>query len=85
MELSTVQQIILIILASALAIFLILSIAIAVLVMRLLKTLRSIANKAEKVVESAETVGEVFKKAAAPASIFNFVRGVINMAAKHKK
>ncbi len=85
MELSTVQQIILIILASALALFLVLSVAIAVMIIRLLKTLRMIAGKAEKVVESAEAVGDVFRKAAAPAGVFHFIQGVVDMATKHKK
>jgi hypothetical protein len=81
MELSTVQQIILIILASALAIFLILSVAIAVMVIRLVKTIRVIADKAERVVESAEAVGDVFKKAAGPMGILRFIQGVM----EHKR
>ncbi|HEU4914511.1 MAG TPA: hypothetical protein VFT16_03870 [Candidatus Saccharimonadales bacterium] len=84
MELSTVQQIILVILASALAIFLILAVAIAVMILRLLKTIRMIADKAEKVIETAESVGEVFKKAAAPAGVFHFIQGIVD-AARHKK
>lgn len=78
MELSTVQEIILSILAAALALFLILAIAIAVMVIRLLKTLRTIADKAEKVVESAETVGNIFKKTANPIGIFRLIQGIID-------
>ena len=81
MELSTAQQIILIILASALAIFLILSVAIAVMVVRLIKTIRTIVEKAERVVESAEAVGDVFKRAAGPMSILRFIQGVM----EHKR
>lgn len=84
MELSTVQQILLSILAAALALFLILSIAIAVMVIRLLKTLRAIADKAEKVVESAEAVGDVFKKAAGPLGIFRLIQGIIDHNRKDK-
>ncbi|HSD55959.1 MAG TPA: hypothetical protein VLA92_02285 [Candidatus Saccharimonadales bacterium] len=78
MELSTVQQIILIILASSLAIFLILSVAIAVMVLRLVKTIRVIVEKAERIVESAEAVGDVFKRAAGPMSILRFIQGVMD-------
>jgi hypothetical protein len=78
MELSTAQQIILIILASALAIFLILSVAIAVMIVRLIKTIRMIVEKAERVIESAEAVGDVFKKAAGPMSILRFIQGVMD-------
>lgn len=85
MELSTVQQIILIILAATLALLLVLAITVAVMVIKLIKTLRLIADKAEKVVESAEAVGTIFKKAAAPAGVFHFVQGIVDMAIKHKK
>jgi hypothetical protein len=84
MELSTVQQILLSILAAALALFLILSIAIAVMVIRLLKTLRTVAEKAERVVESAEAVGDVFKKAAGPLGIFRLIQGIIDHSRKDK-
>lgn len=85
MELSTVQQIILIILASALALFLVLAVVVTVMIIKLIKTLRLIADKAERVVESAESVGAIFKKAAAPAGVFHFVQGIVDMAIKHKK
>jgi uncharacterized metal-binding protein len=79
MELSTTQQILVIFLSTALAIFLVLSIIIAAMVIRLLKTLRLIAGKAEKLVESAEAVGHVFKTAAGPLGIFRFLHGVMDM------
>ena len=78
MELSTAQQILVIILASALAVFLVLSIAIAILIIRLLTTLRMVADKAEKFVESAEAVGEIFKNVAGPVGVFKFLRGLVH-------
>jgi len=85
MELSTIQQILLIILASALAVGLILFIAIAIMIMRLVKTLQIIAQKAEKVVESAEAVSDIFKKAAGPLGAFRFLQGIIEAVPRHKK
>jgi hypothetical protein len=78
MELSTAQQILVIFLATALAIFLVLSIVIAAMVIRLLKTLRLIADKAEHLVESAEAVGNVFKNAAGPLGVFRFLHGLMD-------
>lgn len=52
----------------------------AVLVIRLLQTLRLITAKAEKVIESAEAVGQVFKNASGPVGVFRFVKSVVDMA-----
>lgn len=78
MELSTTQQVLVIFLSTALAIFLVLAIVIAAMIIRLLKTLRLIAGKAEHLVESAEAVGQVFKTAAGPLGIFRFLHGVMD-------
>ena len=85
MDLSTAQQVIAVILAAALAIFIILGIVAAIMVIRLLKMLNMIARKAEKVVESAETAATIFKNAAGPASIFSFVKGVVHTVKNHDK
>lgn len=84
MELSTVQEILLSILAAALALFLILAIAIAIMVLRLLKTLRMLVDKAEKVVETAEHVGDIFKKASGPMAIFHLIQGIVDHNRKGK-
>lgn len=84
MELTTVQQILLIILAAALAIFLIVGIAISIMIFRLLKTLDQIAEKAEKVVESAEAVGDVFRRAAGPLGFLRFLQSILEAVSKHK-
>jgi|GEM_PF-555083 len=85
MDLSTAQQILVIVLASALAIFLILSIVAVVLVIRLVATLRLVANKAEHIIESVESVGDVFKRTAGSFGIFKFLRGIVDMAHSHGK
>jgi len=85
MELSTAQQILVVVLASALAIFLILSIVAVVLVIRLLATLRMVANKAEHIVESVESVGDVFKRTAGSFGIYRFLRGIVDTVHNHGK
>jgi isoprenylcysteine carboxyl methyltransferase (ICMT) family protein YpbQ len=84
MELSTAQQIILIILAAALALLLLLAIVATVLVIRLLKVLRLIADEASKVVESAEAVGEALKKTAGPLGLLHFIQVVVEAAMQRK-
>lgn len=85
MDLNTAQQILVVVLASALAIFIILSIVIAILVIRLLQTLRMVADKAEHLVESAEAVGDVFKRMAGPVGIWKFIRSIADMVSQHKR
>lgn len=85
MELSTAQEILVVILASALAIFLVLAIVVTVLVIRLLQTLRGIAQTAERVVHSAESAAEMLKSAAGPVGIFKFVRSIADMVTEHKR
>lgn len=82
---NTTEQVILVILAAALSIFLILAIAAIVMVIRLVATLREIAQKAERVVTSAESVTELFRKASGPMTILHFVRGVADAVTKHKE
>lgn len=83
MDLNTTQQILVVVLASALAIFLVLSIVAVALVIRLLATLRMVANKAERIVESVESIGDAFKKTAGPLGIFRFVKSMVDVVHNH--
>jgi hypothetical protein len=86
MELSTAQQVLVIFLSVALGVFLILAIVIAAMVIKLIATIRVIAGKAEHLVESVESVGNIFKKAAGPFSIFRFLHGIVDtVQSKSKK
>lgn len=85
MELNTAQQILVVVLATALAIFLVLAIVAAIFIIRLLQTLRLVADKAEKVIESAEAVGDVFKKAAGPLGALRLIRTLIDTVGEHKQ
>lgn len=85
MDLSTTQQILLIILSSALAVFLVVAIIIGILAIRLLITIRLITTKAEKLIETAEAAAEVFKKASGPVGIFSVVKNAIELFQQHKK
>jgi len=56
---NTSEKILVIALGIMLAIFLLLSILVIAQVLRLIANLRRISEKAEKVIDSAETVGDV--------------------------
>jgi uncharacterized protein with PQ loop repeat len=81
---NTASEILVIIVSVALSIFLIVGIMLMVQVMRLVKGLQEIADRAEKVLNSAESIGQIFRKTAGPVSLFNFVRSVVDTVAEHK-
>jgi hypothetical protein len=81
---NTASEVLVIILSVTLSIFLIVGIMLMVQVMRLVKGLQEIADKAEKVLNSAESIGHIFRKTAGPVSLFNFVRSVVDTVAEHK-
>ncbi len=81
---NTTEQIILVILSTFLALFLLLAIAALISVIKLIKTIRDLAQKAEHVVTSAESVADLFRKASGPMTILNFVRGAADVISKHK-
>lgn len=82
---NTAEQILVIILASALAVFLVLAIVIAVQMIRLMKTLQIIADKAQEFVDSAEKTAELVKSAVGQLSVVRFVQNVVDMVQKRSK
>jgi hypothetical protein len=82
---NTTEQIILVILAAALIVFIIVAIVVVVALIRLLKTLQLIANKAEHFVDSAEAVGSMVGRTVGRLSLFRFVKMVIDLVASKDK
>ncbi len=82
---NTSEQILVIALGVMLAIFLLLSILAVAQVLRLMANLRRISEKAEKLVDSAESVTDLFRKTATPVGVFRFVRSVAETAMQHKQ
>lgn len=85
MLMNTAEQILVIILASALAVFLVLAIIIAVQLIRLMKTLNLLAEKAQEFVDSAEKTAEMVRGAVGQLSVMRFVQNVVNMVQKRAK
>lgn len=72
-------------LSTVLAIFLILSVVIAVMVIKLINSVNHVVAKAERAVESAEAVSDVIKKAAGQIGVLRIARSVFNLVSKHSK
>lgn len=81
----TAEEILVVILAAALAIFLILAIVIAALVIRLMRSLQRITDKAEAMADSAEKTVDAVRGVVGQASLFRFVQSIIGMAQKRSK
>lgn len=81
---NTAEQIILLILAIAFAVFLVLAIAVVANIIRLVKTLQGIAERAERVIGSAENVAELFKRASGPMTVLHFLRSIADIVTSHK-
>lgn len=81
----TTEKILLIVLAAVLALFLILAIVAVVLVIKVLKGVNRITDKAERIIDSAETVGQIFKQSAEQMSFIRLIRNIAEMVGKHHK
>ena len=78
----TTEKVIMVILAVTLAVFLILAIAAVVLVIRMLKSITRVTAKAERLVDSAETVGQVFKQTAEQVTFIRLIRNIADLVGK---
>lgn len=85
MLMNTAEQILVVILASALAVFLVLAIIIAVQIIRLMKVLNRVAIKAQEVVDSAEKTAELVRGAVGQLSVMRFVQNVVDMVQRRTK
>ena len=82
---NTAEQILVILLAVALAVLLVLAIVAVVAIIRLVQSLRRISESAERVVHTAEAAAEMLKKTATPLSIFSFVKHIVNQVTDRPK
>ncbi|HSX46933.1 MAG TPA: hypothetical protein VLF87_03025 [Patescibacteria group bacterium] len=78
------EQILVIVLAATLALFLLLAVVATVKIIQILNRLKIIVEKAEKLANTAETVGEFFKYTAGPAALGKLVSNVTEAFRNHK-
>lgn len=79
---NTAALILVIIVSATLTIFLIVTIVLVTLAIKLMKKLHTIADHAEKAVDSVATAGDALRNASGPLAIFKMVR---NMAKNYHK
>lgn len=77
------EHILVIILAAALAIFLLLGIVALIYLIKILRHLKHISETAEKLASTAETVGDFFKYTAGPAAVGKFLANITEAVRNH--
>jgi hypothetical protein len=82
---TTTDHVLLIILTTLLSIFFLLGIAILVLVVKLIGSVKRVVAKAEGVVDSVESAAEVLKDTSGRLAVLKLVRNIMKMAQKVKK
>lgn len=78
-------EILVVVLASFLALFLLLAIVISIKLIQLLNYFKRIAEKAEAIADKAETAASFFSKAAGPAVIGNLIANITEAVTKRSK
>lgn len=78
----TAAEILLIIVSATLTIFLAVAIVATIKLVQILNHLRSLTEKAEKIADSAESVGVFFQKTAGPAAIAKLVANIVHSLVK---
>jgi hypothetical protein len=82
---STTDQTLLIILTTLLSLFFILCIALVIILIKLLSSVKRVVIKAEGVVDSVESAAEVLKDTSGRLAFFKLVRNIMKMVQKGRK
>jgi uncharacterized membrane protein len=80
---STTDTTLLIILTSLLSIFVIVCIAVAVVILKLVTSAKQVVIKAEAAIDSVESAAEIFKNVGGKVSLLKLIRNIVDTA--HKK
>jgi hypothetical protein len=78
----TASEILVIIVSSILAIFLLVLIVIGVYTVKILKQVRRITERAENVAGSVEAAASAFERTASPLAILKLIGGIVSTANK---
>lgn len=84
MDLNTTQQVLLIILSSFLALFLITGIIFGVIAIKIMRHIKRITEKAEQIADKAESVTTFFQQTAGPAAMAKLVSNIVHTIREHK-
>lgn len=83
MTLDIASQVLLIIVSTFLSFFLLLSIMVLIKTYQVLQVLKRITEKAEHIADSAEAVGEFFKRSAGPVALAKVIGNIVDHVVKH--
>lgn len=82
---TTTDQVFFIILSSLLSLFFILCIALVVILIKLISSVKRVVLKAEGVVDSVEEAAEVFRDTSGRLAFFKLVRNIMKVANRRRK
>ena len=82
---NTTFDVLVIILSCLLAIFLIISIVIVFMALKLIGSIKRIVAKGEQVIDSAEAATEMLKKASAPVGTVRSILNIIESVNRHSR
>lgn len=85
MELNTGIEVLVVIISVVLGLFLIVSIVATLYIIKVLKAIKHLTDKAEQVAEKAENVTDFFKEARGPLSLLRVIKNVADMAQSKPK
>lgn len=79
------ESILVIIVSSVLALFLLVAVIVLVLIARVLVTIKRIVEHAERVIETAGEAAEMLKNVSGPLALFKLIRNIIRAVEKSRK
>jgi hypothetical protein len=82
---TTTDQVLLIVVAALLSIFLLLLIGVMVGILKLIKALREMVAKAEEVADSVESAAEVLRDTSGPLAAFKLIRNIMKATQKGRR
>ena len=82
---NTAEQVLVIIVSSLLSLTLIFGIVLLIVLIKLAKNVRRVTEKAEQLVEDAESAASMFKNAAGPLTVLKTIGNIVEVVSKHKR
>lgn len=82
---NTASEVLVIIVSSVLAIFLVALIVALVYVVKILKQIRRVTERAENVADSVEAAAGTFEKAASPLAILKLIGNIVEQTTRIRK
>ncbi len=79
------ERVLIIILASTLSVFLVVGVIALIKVIQILDSIKGITEKAEKLAEGAETIGEFFKDVSGNLAIGKLVHNIAHFVKRKKR